>query len=136
MYLFACTNTEMDRPVDVTVCEVAADPRAFDGQLVRMRARIYSDGRHHSRLADDRCATRWIPIDSRSSGDATNIRDLKNVLFGKESGTLDREIHLTVVGRVRSHWMAEPRQTIELVAVSDIEVKRLQRGNETTRRKR
>jgi len=113
--------------MDVTVCEVAADPGRFEERLVRMRAQIESDGREHTRLSDRRCRSAWITVASRPSPGA-NLREIKDVLFGKESGTLDREVTATLVGRIRGNTIGRPRYTIELASASDITVKHLNGG--------
>jgi hypothetical protein len=125
----SCSDThETAKPIEVTLCEVAANPSRFGGRLVRIRAQIESDGREHTRLSDRRCQSTWIAVASRPAPEA-DLREIKSVLFGKESGTLDREVTATCVGRIHSRTVGKPRHAIELASVSEISVKRIRRDS-------
>ena len=97
-----------------------------------MRVRVHSDGRESARLSDNNCTSMSISVESRSSADAQNIRELKDVLFGKESGTFDREVTATVVGRFHRNRLKRPPQSIQLVSVSAISVRRIDQNRDGT----
>jgi hypothetical protein len=119
----ACIKPRQDQaPVEAELCTVVANARQFDGRWVRMRVRVDSDGREHTRLLDNKCGSRWITVASHAAPGA-NLRELKGVLFGSESGTLDREVTATIVGRFHANT-TPPRHTIDLLTASDISVKR------------
>ena len=44
-------------PIETKVCSILAAPHAYQGRLVRFRARFESDGHHFSHLADFQCNT-------------------------------------------------------------------------------
>jgi len=48
-------NAQSGSSTDTTVCAIASHPEKFDGQPVKVSARVFSDGLHGSMLYDEFC---------------------------------------------------------------------------------
>ena len=58
----------------ITLCEVVANPAAYDGSDVEMRARYVSDGRHEEVLEDPTCRQGRRIIDIGKRGDSESVK--------------------------------------------------------------
>jgi|SRR5690242_6467645 len=87
-------------PANATVCGLAATPKAFIGNVVRVEAVVKSDLIHHTMLVDDACSkgvSLWIPHD---------LDDNKTVMALRQA--------------LRNQWTAPPESTVRAVAVGTL----------------
>jgi hypothetical protein len=92
----ASASAAKQGPIDTTVCDVLADPAAFNNKLVRIRA-YYWGGREGSVLVDHRCeGSVWLeyPDGRASPPDAANIFGLN--LLGSEDAEGKRILPIPV----------------------------------------
>jgi hypothetical protein len=124
LVLSGCSKAQKPS-TDTAVCSLAESPRAFDGEVVRVRAHIESDGMHSASVADPECPDTLVAITWGNAEQNSRIRDLIDTLFSKAQhpGTLDKEIRALVTGTF--HWSASDRpvRRIELLDVRDVVVK-------------
>lgn len=108
-----------EEPVETTICAIAANPRAFDGRVVRVMAMLQSDGLEHSSLIDHSCRSTTLAIMGGPSDDAAH-RALTSAVFSGRSGTFDKEIRGVFVGRFGWRQSKTPSRQIWLVTASDV----------------
>ena len=116
--------------MDVTICQLVANCRKFDGKRVRFRASVISDGFEHTALVGPGCKRGVAPwtsdeADKRPDVEAFN-RALEDLRPG--TGTGDRQVTATFTGRFTckpaSH-SPERRRVINVEAVEELQVKQV-----------
>ena len=99
-------------PKPTTLCAVALDPAAYDGQILRVPATVLSGGYHGSVLIDTRCPERGAALYfEESARDTANIAALEKAIWYPYPGTIDKTIQGDFIGRFK--W--DPRRRSEPV---------------------
>jgi hypothetical protein len=123
LIIVSCTEQSEQKPVETTVCSIAADPGLFDGRVVTVAAFFESDGFEHSSLADPACAGSIISV-SEGPSDESAHNTLSKAVFEGRPGTLDKEIRGTFTGTFRWSPKNAPTRTIELKTAFHVIVRR------------
>ena len=100
-----------------TVCVLAETPSSFHQRVVRLRARVTSDGIEQTVLFDSACPGVGIALGWAES--VTGASNLTDVLYGR-GHSRDAEIVATVVGRF---FAEDGGRRLEATKVSDVTVR-------------
>jgi predicted Zn-dependent protease len=124
------TAARSDEILDTTVCDLVANPRYFNGRLVKIRAHYESDGIGLRLLTDPRCPGGIVPSgqDSPAVGG-----DLLAALRRGCAATTDKQVTATWSGQF--HWEPENQpgtgkapRWVDVQKIEDLEVKPLPGG--------
>jgi hypothetical protein len=107
--------------LNTTVCKISENPKSFDMRLVRVSGSLESDGIERTVLVDEGCPKDGLAV---STPNHFQGEDRLARAFGSGSpGTLDKEIHGTLVGRLVWKPNMNPRLSIIVIAAKDVSVK-------------
>jgi hypothetical protein len=110
-----------------TVCSIVLHPEEFDGRLVRVRARINSDGIERTVLFSDKCPDRGIAlVVPPECSQTTGVLSLHRAIFGGHPGTADKRIEGTFSGTFLWSPMGVPSRTMQVQQITHIQVSSLE----------
>jgi hypothetical protein len=113
------------RPVLTSICAIAADPSAFDGEIVQVNARVETDGREHMALYDIACpGSGGLVVISGSAARKTSLRPLLEALPPGDVPPRDEVVTGTFVGKFAWEAKKLPSRTIELITAQDVRTSR------------
>lgn len=109
--------------IPVTICELMAAPRNFDGRRVSVVAQIESDGIEHTTLIDESCPERgvtpYVPENSRANPD---MMALQETMFRGRPGTNDKRVTASFKGVFRRYPNRMPSRRLILESVTDLHI--------------
>jgi hypothetical protein len=111
-----------EEPVAATLCAISAAPETYANRLVRVYARVLSDGLERTVLVDVAPKCRYggaglSMADGIVSPAFDKITD--TILSGKDVGTTNKFIRANFVGIFRS---SENRRTLEVRSISNLRI--------------
>jgi hypothetical protein len=112
-----------------TICTVAANPDAFNGRTIRVKALVRSDGFEVMQLFDKSCPEHPLAIVSEKPRSNPSLRAFSDVVFGRNRGRLNGEVDAAFVGVFRWRSGRVPSRTIELINVSNLHFNESQRAS-------
>ena len=103
-------------PKEAGLCEIAAHPKHFAGQLIALRAKILNGSPHGLFLADQICPRLRIQVDYNTEGTDSSLSALDELILGK----MTSEAGGIFVGTVK--WLSSShRWFFLLVKVENLE---------------
>ena len=102
-------------PAVMSMCNIAKNPKAFEGQLVMVKARVISDGVHVTTLYDDSCPSFGLHL--FFSDNARGSTALITALNWCHRGTIGKIIEGTFTGivQLRNGTPFERRITVQRI---------------------
>jgi hypothetical protein len=94
----------------VSVCQLSANPSAYNGKGVTTRAEFESDGIERSLLVDEKCPSGAI-LPYESDG-ALGVESLDEAIATGNPGTLDKKIVATFTGHF--HFSHKPEMCMQM----------------------
>ena len=114
-----------DKPVEVTVCQLVAHCKPFNGKLVQFHASVFSDGFEYTALVDSECKQGIVPQTSDEADKRPDVDAFNRALAEGKPGTSGKQITATFTGRFSCKpGSSSPtaRRVIEIEQVSGLEV--------------
>lgn len=124
----ACSEQRSARIIDATICSLAAHPKRYENEVVRVRASVRSDGLEHTMLVDGKCPAvrvNVVPISEEPDGD---LDELDAAIFAEPRGTVTKSVTGTFVGRFRWHGRKQAL-SIDLISATNVVTKLRDQGN-------
>jgi len=116
----AQTRVQAGHVVETTVCAISRTPDHFNGKIVRLAARLESDGMDWTVLTDKDCKYGGMAIDM--SGKFSGSDDLANALSSKSPGTIDKTITGVFIGRFEWRPNQVPARILHLKELHELKV--------------
>ena len=104
-----------------TICAIAKRPASFDGHLVTVKARVFSDGMHGSLIYDESCGDYGLAL--FLAVDAKGEKDLEAALSWCHLTTRGKFITATFTGTISVDPEAPYQRRITVQRVDDLIVK-------------
>jgi hypothetical protein len=108
-------------PVSTTLCEVVNHSDKFDGKLVRFRATFVSDGIERSIFVQRGCKLGIVPLIDPDDQTRPSLDAFNRAVSQGGPGTADKIVVGIFTGRFA--WNHQPKRTLDLVEVDELEVK-------------
>jgi hypothetical protein len=112
-----------DEVMRVTICELTANPKRFDGAYITVLALVESDGLEHTTLIDESCPEKGVaPYVAEAVRESEDMKALQAAMFRGRSGTIDKRISASFKGVF--HWYPRriPSRVMSLESVTDLHV--------------
>lgn len=108
-----------------SLCWLLADPDAYNGRVVEVRAGIRSDGIEHVQLVDDECSGMALPVETSApySSDP-RISEVITRAYQRAMRSSPQPISATFTGIVRHQPGSIPAVVFHLTSVTDVEADR------------
>jgi hypothetical protein len=113
-----------DEPILLTLCSISASPKKYDGLLVRVHARVMSDGVEHTVLVDvaPKCRFGGAAFSVSSDRDPDIERITSAIFAGRHHGTTNKFIRGDFIGIFRLTTDAPPMREFEIHSVSNLKI--------------
>jgi hypothetical protein len=113
-----------DEPILSTLCSISASPKKYDGLLVRVHARVMSDGLEHTVLVDvaPKCRFGGAALSVASDKDPDIERITSTIFSGRRPGTTNKFIRGDFIGVFRLTPNVPPMREIEVHSVSNLKI--------------
>ena len=112
--MFSCSVEHKSKPVAVEMCALTARPALYDGRIVRFSAHVMSDGIEHTLLFSPACSEFPLIVTAGPRREA-DVHELTDVIFGKERGTVNRDVAGTFIGTFKSPNRIELQRALDVV---------------------
>jgi hypothetical protein len=120
-------QTNLDKPMNTTICKIVIHCGTYDGKIVRFRASVWSDWFEKIALSDPKCDGGIIPLVSQKSLEKPDVQAYYNEVVKGKPGDWDLLITATFTGRLICESNS-PKYTghriIQIDKVENLEVKR------------
>jgi hypothetical protein len=118
-----------DEPISLTLCSISASPMKYDGLLVRVHARVLSDGLERTVLVDVDPKCRYGGAALSVASDTTpDLERITNAIFsGHRPGTRNKFIRGDFVGVFRLTSDPPHARELEVHSVSNLKISFLRR---------
>ena len=112
--------------VNTTVCSIVSRPQKFNKRLVRLRARVNSDGIERTVLVSDKCADKGIAlIVPPEAAQSTGALTLHRAIFQGRPGTTDKRIDATFLGMFLWSPADVPSRILQVREITEVQVSSL-----------
>jgi len=104
-----------------SLCWLMADPGAYDGKLVRVRARIISDGLEYVQLVDESCRGSAIDVQVREPhASDPEISNLIKLAYARGMRDSSKPIAATFTGVLKHQPAGFPPIILNVIGVADV----------------
>lgn len=119
----AACSVAHEAPAEISLCRVVAEPSAYDGKLITMRASVESDGQHLTLLTDATCSGSGIGLvveNEIANGEAASA--ISKAIAEQRFGAPRKQISGTFTGIFHLHAGEVPSRVLLTRAIADVEV--------------
>jgi hypothetical protein len=119
-FAFAQEPGKTDKTWETSVCAISQSPDRYNGELIRVMARVESDGQEWTVLTDKACQYGGMALDR--TGRFSGQKDLENALYSKPPGT--RYLMITGVFIGKFEWCPNqvPSRILHVTKLLDLKV--------------
>jgi hypothetical protein len=119
----AACSVAHEAPTEISLCRVLAEPPAYDGKLITMRASVESDGQHLTLLTDATCSGSGIGLvveNEIANGEAASA--ISKALAEQRFGAPSKQISGTFTGIFRLHAGEVPSRVLLTRVITDVQI--------------
>jgi hypothetical protein len=112
-------------PISVTLCSLSSAPEKYNGLLVRVHARVLSDGMEHTVLVDvtPRCRFGGAGFALAAGVSDPDLKKIEQTIFsGRHPGTKNKFIRGDFVGTFRLTSDTPHMRELEIRSVSNLKI--------------
>jgi hypothetical protein len=123
LFAAAPKTVKADQTGDTSVCSISQSPDRYNGKLIRVVARVESDGREWTVLTDKACKYSGMALDR--TGRFRGQKELENALYSKPPGTRYLMITGIFIGKFEWRPNQVPSRILHLKKVLDLKVSQI-----------
>ncbi len=108
---------------NTTVCSIVAQPKKYDGKLVRIKASVLSDGMDGTLLVSHDCPRGGIDlVVEREFSKVEGLSSIDEAIYRGTPGTKGKEITATFVGKFAWSPRRSPYRTLSVRNIVDLHI--------------
>jgi hypothetical protein len=119
-FISAQEPVKADQTGETSVCTISQSPERYNGKLIRVVARVESDGIENTGLTDKACRNGGMAIDR--TGRFRGQKELEKALYSKPPGTRYLMITGVFIGRFEWRPNEVPSRILHLKKLLDLKV--------------